>query len=258
MHEDQNRFVWYELMTSDTKGAKAFYADVFGWDIQDAGMPDMSYDILSVGSRAIGGLRPIPEAVRSLGGSPGWLGYIGVEDVDACAAQIVEMDGAVHRAPQDIPSVGRFAVVADPHGAAFVLFRPQEGSGEAGAPSFGQPGHVGWHELHAGDGPQAFDFYSTLFGWKRGEALDMGPMGVYQIFETRGVAVGAMMTKTAEVPMPFWLFYFNVEELDAATARITRSGGQVIMGPHQVPGGSWIAHGLDPQGAIFALVAAKR
>lgn len=258
MHEDQKTFVWYELMTSDTEGAKSFYADVFGWNIQDSGLPDMSYAILSTGSDMVSGMMPIPEDARAMGARPGWLGYIGVEDVDACAGQIRELGGTVHRAPQDIPNVGRFAVVADPHGAAFIVFRPEGGSGGAGASAFGQPGHVGWHELHAGDGPQAFDFYSTVFGWKRGEALDMGPMGVYQIFETLGAAIGAMMTKTAEVPVPFWLFYFNVEELDAATARATRSGGQVIMGPHQVPGGSWIVHCLDPQGAIFAMVATKR
>lgn len=258
MHENQQAFVWYELMTTDTEGAKSFYADVFGWNIQDSGLPDMSYAILSAGSDMVSGMMPLPEDARAMGARPGWLGYIGVDDVDACTSQIGEMGGTVHRAPQDIPNVGRFAVVADPHGAAFIVFRPQQGSGDAGMSSFGQPGHVGWHELHAGDGPQAFDFYSMLFGWKRGEALDMGPMGVYQIFETRGAAIGAMMTKTAETPMPFWLFYFNVEELDAATARVTRSGGQVVMGPHQVPGGSWIAHCLDPQGAIFAMVSASR
>lgn len=258
MHEDQQTFVWYELMTSDMEGARSFYTKVIGWDIQDAGMPDTSYAILSAGPEAIGGLMPIPQEVQAMGGSPGWLGYIGVEDVDACAAQIVEMGGNVHRNPQDIPNVGRFAVVADPHGAAFVLFRPTDGSGDAGSFRAQQPGHVGWHELHAGNGPQAFDFYSTLFGWKRGEGMDMGPMGIYQIFETRGAAIGAMMTKTAEVPMPFWLFYFTVDALDAALSRVTESGGQVLMGPHQVPGGSWIAHCLDPQGAIFALVAARR
>jgi len=259
MHEDQQTFVWYELMTSDTAGAKAFYADVFGWNIQDSGLPDMAYVILSAGSDLVSGMMALPEDALALGARPGWLGYIGVEDVDACASQIGAMGGTVHRTPQDIQNVGRFAVVADPHGAAFVLFRPQEATGKAGvSSSFGQAGHVGWHELHAGNGPEAFDFYSTLFGWKRSEALDMGPMGTYQMFETRGAAIGAMMTKTAEVPMPFWLFYFNVEELDAATARVTRAGGQVIMGPHQVPGGSWIAHCLDPQGAIFALVATRR
>nr|MBF0682228.1 VOC family protein [Pseudomonas sp.] len=244
-------------MTSDTEAARSFYAEVIGWDIRDSGMPDMSYSILYAGPDMVGGMMPIPEEAYAMGARPGWLGYIGVDDVDACAAQITELGGKIHRAPEDIPEIGRFAVVADLHGAPFVLFRPM---GEATDTRMqpGKAGHVGWHELHAGDGPQAFGFYSTLFGWRRGEALDMGPMGVYQLFETRGAAIGAMMTKTAEIPMPFWLFYFNVDGLDAAIERAGHSGGQVIMGPHEVPGGSWIAHCLDPQGAIFAMVAAQR
>lgn len=257
MHEDQSMFVWYELMTNNADAAKSFYAGVIGWDIRDAGIPDMSYSILSAGPDMIGGLMPIPQDALAMGARPGWLGYIGVEDVDACAEQVSELGGTVHRAPDDIPNVGRFAVVADPHGAIFVLFCPTGEPADTKAPP-GQAGHVGWHELHAGDGPRAFEFYSTLFGWSRGDALDMGPMGVYQLFETRGAVTGAMMTKTAETPTPFWLFYFNVDGLDAAMARATQAGGKVIMGPHQVPGGSWIAHCLDPQGAIFAMVGAQR
>ena len=122
----------------------------------------------------------------------------------------------------------------------------------------GTPGHVGWHELHAGDGESAFAFYSGLFGWAKGEAMDMGTMGVYQIFATGGAPCGGMMTKTPQTPAPFWLYYFNVDALDAAISRVQDAGGQIIIDPMQVPGGSWIVHGLDPQGAIFAMVGPKR
>ena len=56
-------------------------------------------------------------------------------------------------------------------------------------------------------------------------------------------------------PTPFWLYYFNVPDINAAASRVTQSGGKVLNGPHQVPGGQWILQCNDPQGAMFALVA---
>jgi predicted enzyme related to lactoylglutathione lyase len=64
-----------------------------------------------------------------------------------------------------------------------------------------------------------------------------------------------MMTKMPQSPAPFWVYYFNVPEIGAAEARVKAGGGQIINGPMQVPGGSWIVQCLDPQGAMFALVA---
>jgi predicted enzyme related to lactoylglutathione lyase len=122
----------------------------------------------------------------------------------------------------------------------------------------GVPGHTGWRELHAGDRERAFGFYSGLFGWTKAEALDMGPMGIYQLFATGGVPVGGMMTKTQAFPAPAWLYYFNVDDIEAAVVRVKDKGGQLLMGPHEVPGGAWIVQGRDPQGAMFALVGPHR
>jgi predicted enzyme related to lactoylglutathione lyase len=150
--------------------------------------------------------------------------------------------------------VGRFAVVADPQGAPFVLFK---GASDLLRPELAAdaPGAIGWRELHAGERESAFAFYAKVFGWTKANAVDMGPMGIYQMFATGGATVGGMMTKTDATPRPFWLYYFNVDSIEAAVARIADSGGQIVNGPMQVPGGSWIVHGLDPQGVLFALVA---
>jgi len=257
MAANQGKFVWYELMTSDSKAAESFYRSAIGWDTKDSGMADRSYTLLSAGPTMVAGLMPIPEEARVMGARPAWIGYIGVDDVDACVARLKTAGGSVHRAPDDIPGIGRFAVVADPHGAAFILFKGA--GGEAPAPAApGTPAHIGWHELHAGDCESAFAFYAGLFGWTRAEAIDMGPMGVYQTFATGGVPVGGIMTRTSETPVPFWLYYFNVEAIDAAVARVGKAGGRMVNGPHQVPGGSWIAQCIDPQGAMFAMVGPKR
>ena len=73
-----------------------------------------------------------------------------------------------------------------------------------------------------------------------------------------GPAIGGMMTRPPEVPKPCWLYYVNVEAIDAAAARVKAASGQVVSGPMEVPGGSWIVQCLDPQGAMFAMVAPKR
>lgn len=250
-------FVWYELMTSDAPAAEAFYRSVCGWTTADAGMPGQPYTLLSAGPTMVGGLMAIPDDARAMGARPGWVGYVGVDDVDAFAARVQAAGGAIHKPAEDIPTVGRFAVVTDPHGAAFVLFKGS--SDEAPAPAApGTPGHVGWHELQAGNGPAAFDFYAALFGWTLDSEMDMGPAGKYQMFATGGEAVGGIMTRMPEMPVPAWVYYVNVDAIDAAVARVTAGGGTVINGPMEVPGGQWIIQGLDPQGAMFALVAPKR
>jgi predicted enzyme related to lactoylglutathione lyase len=236
MATPQGAFVWYELMTTDPAAAAAFYCKVVGWTAADSTMPGM-------------------------GATPGWEGYIAVADVDAAAARIIAAGGKVHHPPDDIPGIGRFAVVADPHGATFTLFRGAPGDeAPTGEPS--ASGHVGWHELHAGDGAAAFAFYAGQFGWEKHEAMDMGPAGSYQMFGVAGSAkdnsLGGMMTKMPETPRPHWLYYINVDAIDAAVERINGAGGKVVNGPMEVPGGSWIVNALDPQGALFALVAPRR
>ncbi len=251
-------FVWYEYMASDAKAAADFYARVVGWSAKDAGMADFPYTLFSTGPNVVAGLMALPDEARKMGARPGWLGYVGVPDVDAYAAKIAAAGGKVYRPAADIPTVGRFAVVGDPHGAAFVVFKGLPAEDPRPSMASDAPGNVGWRELRAGDLESAFAFYSGLFGWKKTQAMDMGPMGTYQVFEIAGGQGGGMVTKTAETPAPFWLYYFNVDAIDAAAERVKSAGGQGVNGPHQVPGGGWVLQALDPQGARFALLAAKR
>ena len=257
MNREAAPFCWYELMTGDLAAAEAFYSTVVGWSAKDSGMPGFRYSIFSTGETAIAGAMALPDELRTAGVPPHWIAYVRVEDVDAMLPRLVTAGGSVHKPAEDIPGVGRFAVVADPHGAAFCLFREAMDQASAALPA-DAPGRIGWHELSAGDGPAAFAFYSGLFGWTKGEAMPMGEHGVYQLFATGGEPVGGMLTKMPDCPRPFWLLYFNVATLDAALDRVRAGGGTVIVEPMEVPGGSWIGQCLDPQGAMFALVAPKR
>ena len=255
-------FIWYELMSNDPALARTFYGAVVGWTMQDqattvAGMPP--YTIASVGSRGVAGISPLSAQARAAGAHAGWTGYIGVADTDATAKRITDAGGRILRQPDDIPTIGRFAVAADPGGAVFMLLVPLPRADMPAPPAFGEPGTVGWHELVAGNGEQAaFDFYAPLFGWESLDAVDMGPMGQYRIIGTGGERFGGMMDMPAQDPRPAWNFYFVVDGIDAAVARIEANGGKVLMGPHEVPGGSWIVQAGDPEGNPFALTAAKR
>jgi predicted enzyme related to lactoylglutathione lyase len=247
-------FVWYDQMSNDLPGAEAFYTKVVGWTLGANTMNDQRYTLLQAGAAMIGGLMPIPPEAKGV--QPAWMGYVAVDDVKAYADKVKAAGGAIRRPPTDVPRVGTFAIAADPDGAGFLLFKGN--SSEAPAQNPAEPGHIGWHELHGGDPESAFAFYSGLFGWTRGDAIDMGAMGKYQIFTTRGEQRGGMIKKMAQEPAPHWLYYINVEAIDAASERVASAGGKVVNGPMQVPGGSWIINGLDPQGAMFALVAPKR
>lgn len=249
-------FVWHDLMTTDVAASKAFYAHAIGWTMQEfPGGQD--YTVLSAGSVGMGGIMAMPADVAARGVPPHWQGYIGVDDVDACAQRIQDTGGAVHCPPSDIPEVGRFAVVADPQGAVFIVFKPSR-SEPLPTATPGTPGLVGWNELHAVDGLKAYEWYAQMFGWTVVQDMDMGPMGVYRLFATGAEAVGGMMTKLPHLPMPCWGFYFNVDGLDAAIERILQAGGKVLHGPEEVPGPAYIANCQDPQGAMFSVVSQRR
>lgn len=252
-----SNFFWYELMTTDVAAAENFYTNVVGWTAEPFGGASMPYIVFSAGDRGVAGLMLLPEEAKAMGTPPSWMGYIHATDVDAATERLRKAGGKVHRAPSDIPTVGRFSVVADPEGAAFMLMSPTGPDQPPVAPN--TPGHVGWHELYAADHKTAFDFYAGQFGWKKHRDFDMGEMGNYLIYgDGGGEDSGGMMNRPSGLPISFWQFYFTVPDIDSAALRIADNGGTITFGPMQVPGGSWIVNAQDPQGAHFALVAAKK
>ncbi len=250
------RFLWYELMTTDTAAAKRFYAKVMGWRMQDAPSPAMPYTLLMAGEVSVGGLTTLPNEVMAMGAQPHWLGYVGVDDVDAAAAQIQRRGGALYILPTDIPDIGRFAIAADPQTATLALVK---WSNPAPSPTdaLDKPGRVGWHELLAADAELAFAFYQKLFGWQKAEPeieKENGSISTYQPFSIGGQTIGGMFTKPSMVAKPFWLYYFNVRDMGVATGQAIAGGGEILEGPVDVTGGSRVARCADPQGVMFALI----
>lgn len=255
MTDKPNAFFWYELMTNDMPAASAFYEKVVGWKaVAFAGGAD--YTVFQIGGdRGVAGSMKLPEHMAQQNVPPHWVGYIHVPDVEKAIEKLKAAGGTVHREPWDIPSVGQIAVVADPQGTVFHLMTPNGPDMPPLAPM--TEGTIGWHELLAVDGAKAFDFYAQQYGWKKDRDFDMGAMGTYHIFSAGGESAGGIMTKPKEFPRPYWLFYFNVGNIDEAAGRVTSAGGGILMGPMEVPGGGWILQARDPQGAAFALVGNK-
>jgi len=250
--DSHGRFVWYELMTTESAIAKAFYASVVGWRTRDAAAPFSAYSLFTIGDAPVAGLMTLPEEARRTGAAPHWIGYVGVDDVDAAAGRVRELGGAVYAPPTDVPGVSRFSVVADPQMATLALVAGRR-RGQAHAAGLGTTGRVGWHELLAADWETAFAFYAELFGWQKADK-HFGAMGAYQGFSAGGEPIGGMFTKPADLPLPFWLYYFNVEGIESAAKRVEAGGGQILYGPTEIPGGPWIVHCTDHDGAIFALL----
>jgi hypothetical protein len=206
--------------------------------------------LLSSGKVPVAGLMNLPEEARRMGATPRWMGYVCVNDIDATVGRIRQLGGSVYVPPTD-SNIGRIAVVADPQTAALALLDASK-SGQKKPPEIGKAGRVGWHELLAADWQTAFAFYSELFGWQKAEA-EVGPTDTYQLFAAGEETIGGMLNKRHIDAVPFWLFYFNVGDIDAAMDRVESGGGEVFEGPHELPSNIWIARCRDPHGAAFAL-----
>jgi uncharacterized protein len=245
------RFVWHELLTTDTAGAAAFYPKVLPWRTAPSSMP--GYTIWMAGQTQIGGLMALPAEAGAT--PPHWLVYVGTPNVDTTCSQAQGLGARVVKAPADIPNVGRFAVLSDPQGATFALFTPGSGPPPGAPPA---QGAFSWHELATTDVAGALRFYGQLFGWSKGPGHDMGAMGVYQIFQHGGSGVGGMCNVQGPSTAPSWLSYVNVADSNRAVAAAKAAGGRLLHGPMEVPGGSWIAMMMDPQGGAFAVQEAPR
>src|SRR5262245_42709699 len=109
------RFVWYELLTTDPKAAIDFYTNVVGWTTQPFGEGGDS--ARWAGSQGpLGGVTLLAAPAKEMGAPPYWQANVQVANVDETVAKIKELGGKVYVA-EDIPTVGRFAVIADPQGA---------------------------------------------------------------------------------------------------------------------------------------------
>ena len=245
----RGRFVWHELLTTDTAAGIRFYTKITSWKTEPyPGMP--GYTLLNGTRGPVGGVMGVPDPSIP----PNWLSYIGTADVDATANQATALGGKVITPPTTIP-VGRFAILQDPQGATFAIYTPNLLEEKDPKPQLGE---FSWHELVTTDPVAAFSFYQQLFGWEKTRAMPMPEIGVYQIYGVPGLELGGIYKKPADYPAPpNWLPYILIADSKKAVTQTTQLGGKIMAGPMEVPGGDLIAMGMDPQGAAFAVHSRK-
>ncbi len=246
----QGRFVWHELLCNDTTAATVFYTRVLSWTAQpfSPGSPYMMF--MAAGGKAVAGAMALADDARAMGTVPHWRGYIGAADVDAVVAQASRLGARILQPAQDLPAVGRVAMLADPEGARFGVYRPlTESAGDAA----GNPGFA-WCELAARSRENALAFYQQLFGWELRTPMDMGGGFHYQTFGLGGEDFGGAYTIPADRPMPpAWCPYASSSSADETAGKVVAAGGQLCHGPIDVPGGGRIVQFFDPQHAMFAV-----
>jgi predicted enzyme related to lactoylglutathione lyase len=242
-----NKPVWVDLGTSDAADAKRFYSTLFGWDIHVSPDPQYGgYGRALLDGKDVAGIGPAmsPEQPTA------WSVYIGSDDAEALGRKVEEAGGRVLMPAFDVGDQGRMAVFADPGGAVISTWQPtgMQGFGTEGTNAFA------WAELNARNADASLPFYQDVFGW--GLHSSDTPDFPYHEFQLdgRSIAGATEMSPMAPAEMPnYWLVYFGVDDVDAATTTAVDAGGTQMLAPMDFPGGrmSLIA---DPQGAIFGLM----
>ncbi len=246
-------FCWVELATSNPESAKTFYSQLLGWTWSDEPVSDeMLYTILQRDGNFVGGLFQMHTQMVEQGIPPHWACYISTDDVEAASARIAEAGGAVISGPFDVFELGRMLLAADPTGATFAVWQPNQ---HIGAQLIHEVGSLGWTELSTTDVEAAFSFYSSVFGWTR-NIHPVGPENQeYHEFQLNDEGVAGMMQiqpEWGEVP-PNWTVYFRVSDVDASLQQAQELGASVIV-PVMAEGGVRFALLTDLQGVHFGIV----
>lgn len=248
--------VWYELLSNDADASKAFYESVIGWTVHPADpvAGGMDYRMIDAGNGDfVGGLMNLTPEMKAGGAKPRWLFYLGVDEVDAMVEKIEAKGGGVLMPAFDMPGVGRMAFVHDPQGNPFYVMR---GASEESSTVFDRTGlgKCNWNELTTSDHAAGNAFYADVFGWSYPDKMTMpGDMGDYTFVDVAGTQIGATMKAPPGAPTG-WRFYFRTPDIEATAAKVAEAGGQVLMGPHEVPGGDRIIVATDPHGVEFGAV----
>ena len=242
-----NTWVWYDLNTTDVGAALRFYGEVIGWRVKEGD----DYREIAVAEQSIGGITALKEEARAMGAPPHWNAYVGVEDVAGTVARARQLGGTILLDATDMEGVGTFAVVQDPGGQVFSLYASARDASDWEPVAATEHGAFVWNELFASDFESAWSFYTSLFGWEQVDTMQMPGGGTYHLYGIDDVTLGGMMQAPEQWPAG-WLYYVNVDDIQATLERLQNHGGEVLNGPMDIPGGGQVAQVRDPQGAVFA------
>jgi predicted enzyme related to lactoylglutathione lyase len=239
---------WVDIGTTDVQAAGAFYAGLFGWDIEYGPAEMNHYSMANVGGHPVAAL-----ADQEVPGMVVWTTYLAVDDVDAAVARAREAGGTVVVEPMDVMTFGRMAVLADPGGAPVSLWQAGD---HIGAQLVNEPGAVCWNELTTRDVESSLAFYEAVVGLTPNQ-VEMGGSDYIELQTAGGRTVAGLMPMVGETwpeDLPnHWMVYFAVEDTDAAAARCLELGGQAPVPPTDIPPGRFAVLN-DPQGGHFSVI----
>jgi predicted enzyme related to lactoylglutathione lyase len=245
----QGAFSWSECSTTDFEGAKAFYSELFGLEVEETPIPGGVYGQFQKGGKNVAGLTPQQEQEREQGIPPHWNTYIAVEDADLVAKEAEQLGATIAAPAFDVLESGRMAVVIDPTGAAISFWQAKE---SIGAQIYAEVGTLAWWELMTPDPKRAVEFYTRLFGY--GTEDFPVEQGTYTVLTHKGQqAAGIMSSPQPEMPAA-WTPYFEVADADATLEKATALGATALMPvteAENVGRFSWIT---DLQGAVVAFI----
>jgi uncharacterized protein len=239
-------FSWIDLSTSDLDAAVGLYTDLFGWEVTKEDVPGGVYAMFRKNDKDVAAAST--QRGEEKGIPPHWNVYVTVEDAEQTAKRAEAAGGTIVAPAFDVMEYGRMAVVADPTGAVFCVWEPKE---NLGAQLLGETGALSWTELLTNDTDKAGAFYAELFGY---ELTPFGPDGSYTVFTKGETQIAGMMKAPQEGMPPAWGIYFTTEDVDAVVDKVKAAGGQVYMGPEDMPEVGRMAVLADPQGAAFGVV----
>ena len=231
-----------DVSVADTERAHAFYAALFGWDVDVSDDPEAGgFGMYTLRGKSVAGVGPRQDPNVP----PHWKVYVTVEDVDATAAAAGANGGTVLLPPVDVLTAGRMAVFQDPGGSVVAAWQPNT---NPGAQLVNEVGAFTWNELSATDLDAARSFYTTVFAWGIDEELSADGGTIF----TAGGNVICGAHTAGEGEFPAWSIWFSVEDCDEAAATVTDAGGSVIVPPNDMDFGRG-AVVADDQGAVFGI-----
>jgi predicted enzyme related to lactoylglutathione lyase len=241
---------WADLATTDQDAAKAFYGGLFGWEYDEQPVGEgQTYSMAKLGGRSAAAISTQQPDETAAGIPSHWNVYVTVDDVDAASASASEHGGTVMAGPFDVFTAGRMSVIADPAGAVLCLWQAGE---SIGAEVVNAPGALTWADTATLDAEASQRFYGELFGWTFEQMSEAPP---YWVISNDGRSNGGMTVPPPGVPSN-WFPYFGADDVDATIEAARAAGGNLFIGPIDVPSGRF-ALLQDPQGAAFAFVQSE-
>jgi predicted enzyme related to lactoylglutathione lyase len=237
---------WCDLASPDPDASIRFYGELFGWTAGEPSEEGGGYRLLFSDGRTVGGLMPLMNEQQP----PVWSAYVATDSADGVAQRVGDAGGAVILGPMDVMDAGRLVVFAAPEGSVLGAWEP---GANRGAEKAREPGGMCWIELGTRDVDAAQGFYSAVFGW----SAEPFPGADYTVFSTAGTPIGGALPMPEQVPAEVpshWTVYFAVTDADGTVARAQEIGGQLRVGPEDIPDVGRFAYLVDPHGSQFAVL----